>query len=189
MNWLLQRRATRQHKFYSLPDHVTQIRYTRCTKLVIQHLVSISSPISHYVSAKSHNVLGGAIWCIYRERTGLACKNIKSTLLHGFPSIRLILPLNKRFSLITVYLLRAHCSNVNMRLSLLHTIVVCASLVHGQAINASESAPDPSATLFNSPSTFNGGKSVPSTSFRRCSNNSSWPSLDKKHENGFRTPR
>ena len=48
-----------------------------------------------------------------------------------------------------------------MRLSFPHTIVVFTSLVHGQAINTSESSPDPSATLSTSPNTFNGGKLFP----------------------------
>ena len=69
-----------------------------------------------------------------------------------------------------------------MRLSFPHTIVVFTSLVHGQAINASESSPDPSATFSTSPNTFNGGKFVPTTSFRSCSNNLSQSSITKKHE-------
>ena len=75
-----------------------------------------------------------------------------------------------------------------MRLSFVYTIVVLASLARGQTINALESSPDPSATFSTFPNTFNGGKSVPPTSFRPCSNTLSQPSITKKHENGSRTP-
>ena len=40
----------------------------------------------------------------YRKQTDLACENIKSTVLHGLPSIRSVVPLKKHISLITVYL-------------------------------------------------------------------------------------
>ena len=74
-----------------------------------------------------------------------------------------------------------------MHLSMLYTFVVCASLVHSQAINASESSPDPSGTISTSPKAFNGGKFVPTTSFRSCSNNSSQPPITKQHENSSRS--
>ena len=76
---------------------------TPCNLPVIQHSMSISLQLVT-MSRQSFIVCwaeqSGAC---YQKQTGVTCENIRSTLLHGFPSIRSVVPLKKHISLITVY--------------------------------------------------------------------------------------